>query len=320
MLKFEVIVDNFEEKCPTIFILTYERTWHLTKTIKSLEKAQGLKDFNILFLVQGKNEEILTICHDFKVNRKSIYTVNPPDEWESFKKINANMRTGLKISFEILKSPWVVILEEDIEIAPDALDFFRLCEEQFGEVENYRATNSFSRMIFKESGFGNQNYVRLNFGVGWGWALNDRNYKAISEIWTGFENEHWDGLLEPYFRTGFVVNPWLSRSLNRGLDGSGANTGIQDKLFYEIRKSFEQNLNLNGPSLRLIENRALFDWRDDCYTLSCQNKFKESVIYMLQRILFMIHTKHRKNNWSFLSKLLTISTVMFRLLIRRMVN
>jgi hypothetical protein len=230
------------------------------------------------------------------------------------------MRAGLKISFEIFKSPWIVILEDDIEIAPDALDFFRLCEEQFGEIENYRATNSFSRMNFREPGVGKQHYVRLNFGVGWGWALNERNYKAISKIWTGFENEHWDGFLEPYFRTGFVVNPWLSRSLNRGLDGSGANTGIQDKLFYEMQQSFDQNLNLTSPSLNLVESRASFDWREDCYTLSSQNKFKEWLIYILQRILFMLHTKHRKSNWSSLSKLLTISTVICRLLIRRMVN
>lgn len=283
------IEENFRIGMPSVFLLSHNRHLHLDKTLSSLQKCLSIGDFNIVLVSQDPSEKVELLLKKAKFDNKSQFVVHLPSQWSVQKKINMNMKIGTEIVFERIHSNWAVVLEDDIILSSDALVFLRLSEDKFRNNRNYRGTNCFSKMPPKIEKDEEWDFVRLNYGVGWGWTVNKFNYSQIQKYWTGFEDQHWDGFLEPYFRTGFVVNPWRSRCVNIGLDGSGSNT----KLHIELERAMLESAGINrGQYLEgdFKEKTAeYFQWVHTCYQMSGLNNKKEQFIYFLFKIHHLLH-------------------------------
>lgn len=292
MLEYEVLQEDWIADKPTILVLTFQRYKHLKEVIKALSGASEVSNFNVVFLIQDHKVEILQLCEMSKFKHKSILRISPPINWQTYRKINMNMRVGASFIFDHMKTPWGIFLEDDIKLEKDSLVFFQMVENSFGSNPNYRATNAFSRMPRKIDPDESSHFVRLNYGVGWGWSLNLKNYSIISDYWTGYEKQHWDGFLEPFFRTGFVVNPWQSRCINIGLEGSGSHTGIQLELFNEMQESSPYLMRLFRENQIIEKVDELFEWRDECIQLSGRSSREEHLLYKLQTLYFHSHKNY----------------------------
>jgi hypothetical protein len=156
---------------------------------------------------------------------------------------------------------------------------------KMANLKDFRAVNGFSKMqnkpFRKNYPLG---YVRLNFGVGWGWAMTRKTFLELDGLWRGDDDLHWDGLIEDYMRTGFVVNPLLSRIANIGLDGSGAHSGIDNVLELEILNSFE-NHNIESNYEPFHEKSSTFTWRKDCYNISTTPRFMAFLQFKVWQIV-----------------------------------
>ena len=227
-------------KKATILILCHRRTQHLQKVLDSLLDCANIDDFITVFVVQDPIPPVMKVV-DWYPKNKRIVIVDGSGYTSPAQAINGNLFKGLDYVFGEIASEFTIVLEDDIVVSKDALFYYSQVISQFNVVKHFRGVNGFSTMI-PSIGLNNA-FVRTHFGLGWGWAIDKRNFKRIMTYWKGNEDDHWDFIFEPYIRTGFVVNPLRSRIHNIGFDETATHTGADTSLGHSIHTSF----NLSAP-------------------------------------------------------------------------
>jgi len=269
----------------TIVLICFNRPDHLKLTIGQLKKAQDFKLFQTIVVQQLGNTEVSSELEKSLPGVKAIQTSYGQDVPVRLR-INSNVYQGVSKAFEDPKCDFVVILEDDIFIASDFLWFVRFVIWKMSGDRNFRAVNGFSRMPrdpFRKNF--TQGYVRLNFGAGWGWGFDRETFMKLKSVWFGDENDHWDGLIEDFLRTGFVVNPLTSRVINLGLEGSGLHSGVNIKLDNDMINSFEGN-SVQSFYRPFHEKNTPFVWRKDCFNLSSRPKYIADFQFIIWKIVF----------------------------------
>jgi hypothetical protein len=263
---------------------------HLAKVIAALEKAYLVDSFSVLFVVQDPIDSVLGIIESSDIQNKITLEIDGANYSTSAQAINGNLAKGLKYAFGKLSADLVVVLEDDIVISRDALCFYRQATQMYSGDKKFRGVNGFSREVTLPN---YQNgYLRLNFGLAWGWAIPKRTYKRIIRFWNGTEDNHWDFILEPYMRTGFVVNPYRSRILNIGFDESATHTSGDGGLGSDIQKSFEVSVKSHTCNLTEIPNT--YNWGSGVVNITKSSKFSSRLVYSLRTLLFVIYVLDRK--------------------------
>lgn len=255
-----------QEDC--IVILCHRRVSHLQLVLDSVKNSISVERFFIVFIVQDPIEPILNIINSFNLP-KVIEIVDGTHYRSSAQAINGNLFRGLEIAFEELRSRRVIVLEDDIVLAADALEYFTRIFDSYESKREFRGVNAFSELV--EHTNDSEGYVRVNFGLGWGWAINHKIYRRIRRTWSGKEDAHWDFCFEPYIRTGFVVNPIRSRINNIGFDETATHTSTDKDLGRRICRSFESAKDLSefGATEKAID----FTWRGRNISLRQVSRF-----------------------------------------------
>jgi hypothetical protein len=75
------------------------------------------------------------------------------------------------------------------------------------------------------------------------------------------KNEDWDGAMEPYIKTGFMVTPNLSRFLDLGTHGVHARAGVNESYFKNLEESFVGSCRVELGTYRLKNTQQ--NWRRD---------------------------------------------------------
>jgi hypothetical protein len=219
----------------SILILCHRRTVHLEVVLRALEGCNGVSDFTIVFVVQDPTEPVLQVIQKFSLESK-LLEIDGSNYNSSAQAINGNLFYGLDFCFNQLKTSFVVVLEDDIVLSRDALSYFDSVIGLEGNNSAFRGVNAFSETIAPP--YLENSFVRTNYGLGWGWAINSKLYSRILKFWSGTENNHWDFIFEPYLRTGYVINPFRSRVLNIGFDESATHTSGNRDLGIRMSNSF----------------------------------------------------------------------------------
>jgi len=268
-----------------IVVLCYRRTEHLKKVLEGLEQAFLVETFTFVFVVQDPIDSVLNIINSSKLQNKIVLEIEGSNYLSAAQAINGNLATGLKYAFQTLNSRFTIVLEDDIVISKDALCFFLQVNERFIKDRNFRGVNGFSQEFGSDH---LQNSVtRINYGLGWGWAIPERTYKKIIGYWKGSENEHWDFIFEPFIRTGYVVNPYRSRIWNIGFDYSATHTAMNGELGQNIELSFR-----NEPlehHCKINEVEFDFHWMGETFShIRVTDRFIWTR-FVLQKFLFLIY-------------------------------
>jgi hypothetical protein len=132
----------------------------------------------------------------------------------------------------------------------------------------------------------------------------------LTNFWNGRENEHWDGLVEHYVKTGFVAMPILSKINNIGFGNSATHTMREDssQLHPDEKKlleSFKSTTNIQSEYRYVLKS---LNWRSDCLpylsTRNIRGKLVDS-LYNLNWILWK-HTKgkYRSKGIAIISKII----------------
>lgn len=250
-------------------------------SIRAIEKGNAL-NLDVIIVCQRGCPEVEKIV--LGLNPRYIKIFTPERMSESVKSlINRNIHTGLQEGFG-RGADYVVVVEDDIEISPSFIHFVNTLQKDLGSDPSFRAINGFSaNNLSSEITAG---YGKYRFGVGWGWSINRNVWKKLSEFWSGKENAHWDGLIEPYIRTGFVVMPNHSLIVNHGLKGNGSNSANDPEFDEAITSSFQINRKLD--SNRWQYNQVDINWRGDCFDFLPTKNLRGFVVHVLFHILFLI--------------------------------
>lgn len=276
------IKDGVRQHKGALLFITYNRPVHFERVMSAAEESHGFEKLLKIVVQQGSNRNI----SNFIAKREydvCLLKTQFLQKTSSRARINYNMHLGVMTAFEQFDCDFIIVLEDDIVVSPYFFTFVESVMKEHLQNVKFRAVNGFSQNLFSSDQvidkFG---YIRLNYGVGWGWAMPRRTYFALKNSWTGMEDDHWDSLIEPYFRTGYVINPSLSFISNIGLEGSGAHSGTNLELERLIELSFKENLKRFALGFNeIIEAPQQFIWRNDCYSVSLMGHFQEKFIYAI---------------------------------------
>ena len=268
-----------------VVVLAHNRTSHLNTVLASLEISEGFDFCSLVFACDRPTLEVRSIVHDFSHARKTIL-VNERSPISIAQAINRNLFNGLNEAFRNTTTQIVMVLEDDIVVSPDFLVFTIEIFQKYSKKSNFRGLNLFSKMEC-DARAANQ-YVIGNFGLGWGWAINRTTFEKFLTFWNGEEDNHWDFLVEPFCRTGFIVNPFRSRIKNIGMDETASHTSGESakKLAAEIEQSFNSNILLRDTVI-LTDER--FSWATDYFQRKRSNRLLWFLILLLARMRFWLY-------------------------------
>ncbi len=271
-----------------ISIICYNRLAEIKLAINAVEQSR-LSNQDVLIVCQKGNIEVENYVNSLDESRfERIFT--PEIQNESTKQIiNRNVHTAFKEGF-LRQADYVVLIEDDIEIHPTFLKYVDQLQMENTNDSNFRAINGFSASQ-QDPDYIN-GYGKFRFGVGWGWSINLKVWNDLSARWNGSENAHWDGLIEPFMRCGYVTMPNTSLIRNHGLDGKGSNSADDPKLSQAISDSFK--IESKSHDKEWTFHQSDINWRDDCFTYLPKASLRGRFIDLLFRLLFIIRPKNEE--------------------------
>lgn len=267
-------------------VVCFSRSNELLKTLDSIEKSFNSPKRTVIVcqLGFGPVENIVKSLSDEKYYK--IYTSKKNDSESSRYLINRNVYTALSAAFE-LGADFVSLIEDDIEVHPQFFNFMSQINEKFMNDRHFKAANGFSgNSAMQEVGEG---FGKYRFGVGWGWSINKMNWKNLQQLWNGSEDRHWDGLIEPFMRSGFVVMPNHSLIINNGLIGNGTNSGADLALNQKIISSF--SINNAFDQVQWVMNQVNLSWREDCFNYLEPRSFAGILQQIISKAILLARPK-----------------------------
>jgi hypothetical protein len=270
----------------SVVVICHKRTTHLKRTMDALSACDGIEDAKVIFVAHDSPGEVFEIVNAYEFKDKKVLKVEKIIFQSPMHAINHNIHLGMRYAFDENNSDICFVLEDDIVFSPDALTFMKSCLIKFGKEKFFRGVIGYSMNNSEESN--SFDVVKINFGVGWGWCTDRRNYKRLLTFWTGTEVNHWDYWIEPYIRTGFIIAPIQSRVMNIGFDSTATHTNLGEKVGKRISQNFQYNkVRVESP---VREVRFPYEHsRDDLIVLSNMNIFERFSVYLLRRISFWIY-------------------------------
>lgn len=271
-----------------ILIITYNREDKTKEVLDHLKKSANLEKYELVVVRQEGNDKVKSLIDSIDwINVHHLTTFKKSTVKQS---INYNVHKGVQFCFEILKAKHVVVIEDDILIGYDFLPFCEDIIEKYYLNDKFRAINGFSAEKFKVSELAS--YGRFRFGVGWGWCLTDRVWRKLRLIWKGEENAHFDAIIEPFMKAGFVVMPMCSRTLNIGWGNQSSHSpqSEEDEVYMKLKNSWVGSNPM--PVIKYVEQIEIkYTWRNDCKPYSEKtifNKIYNSLFFFIQNKLIIL--------------------------------
>ena len=226
-----------------IVVFCYSRATELDKCLTSLRNARGLSAWKIIVLQQyghAKVDGILTKHRD--VIDTSIKV--RPRYQSVLGNINNNRILGMRIAINEFNADCVLGIEEDNLISTDALVFIDFVLQNYtgsklfmginlGSLEYGKHIESGGFSLLRSGLYGSAGVLTRNTWV----ALEKKGYLDFD---FNDPQNPWDARIEFYLKSGFMVTPNLSKSLDIGYGGSFSPKYANDSLFVSNRKSWTQ--------------------------------------------------------------------------------
>lgn len=241
------------------------------------------ENVSVVVQLQNPTKEVISLVENFPLKNKSVFIIEK-DFMSTTAAINNNVFSGICNAFTKLDAEYCLILEDDIVLMPTAMQYLSLAFEKYGKAEKFRGVNCFSKMSLRmDSSF---LVAKSNYGFAWGWAIDRRTFLELTKFWNGLENDHWDFLVEPFVRTGFVINPFASQVLNIGFDETATHSSQDQPLGEEMlisTKSWMKEITAINES-----KEYKFEWREGFYDLQFLNRLDRIKLSFLTFLVFRI--------------------------------
>lgn len=172
----------------------------------------------------------------------------------------ANVFFLLRFAFEYASVPAAIVLESDIVISPDALEYFSWA------FESVTASPALRERVFTVNGYFEKSvngtgdafsFTTKEYGfMVWGWLCPAFSWPRIRAGWTWFHN--WDITLEQSVRqpSGRVsLSPTISRTRNVGMQGINFNIHDPAEMARWQNMFVPSNpIDYRGQTLRIVDD------------------------------------------------------------------
>ena len=180
---------------------------------------------------------------------------------------------GNMFAYNILQDDFVLGIEDDSVLAPDALEFTKSIFLKYKNEKYFRGINLGS--FENDENIGDAAYSILRYGLnGHAGGLSRETWQKFNErsLIINSNSVPLDSMLENYVKTGFMVTPNKSRYINYGWDGTHGPKYPADDFYIKIASSFK-SLNTSSK-FEYINVNIKHNWRNDCVIFKKNDNFK----------------------------------------------
>lgn len=268
-----------------LVLVAFKRSESLEKVLKALSNSLIPEYQEIIFVQQGNVQEVTALIQEFHSLPARHLRFERKEAKSSQQAINLNIHAGISEAFRSPEIEFVTVLEDDILVSQDFLTFNVNMYFQHNSDPAFRGVNGFSgipRNLENHS-----TYSKQRFGLGWGWSISRKIWEKMNRFWSGEENFHWDGLVESFCKSGYVIMPSQSRVLNLGFGKDATHTSNSNEVRIiesRLEESFVGGFSSNSNFAEVHEPQ---NWRSDCLPYIKSNTIKGKIIqeaYELQQL------------------------------------
>jgi hypothetical protein len=121
-----------------ILIVAFSRPQELRKCLDSV-RNQSFDQLPVIVLHHLGNDEVTRVIEDNRDLISNLFYFNSIGS-SPLQNINLNRILGYKICFEIMLFDWVIAIEDDIELAYDAVEFVIEMHDRYKNKKKYKST------------------------------------------------------------------------------------------------------------------------------------------------------------------------------------
>ncbi|CAO2177077.1 unnamed protein product [Urochloa humidicola] len=210
-----------------VVIMACNRPDYLERTVESILKYQTsvASKFPLFVSQDGTNGHVKKKALDYKqiaymqhVDLEPVQTERP-GELTAYYKIAKHYKWALDELFIKHNFARVVILEDDMEIAPDFFDYFEAAAKLLDNDKTIMAVSSWNDNGQKQFVNDPKALYRSDFFPGLGWMLTKSTWIELSPKWPKAYWDDWVRLKEVHGNRQFI-HPEICRTYNFGKHGS----------------------------------------------------------------------------------------------------
>jgi glycosyltransferase involved in cell wall biosynthesis len=284
-----------------VVLVVYSRPKLLPKVLASIQKANST-NLPLVVIFQTGNQEVQEILeknltaedHLFHVSGTLRSTIN---------NISFNRLLGYNFAFNFLECDYVLAFEDDVLVSLDIFDFSDFIFRKYFGVKRFRGINFGSHEKYSTR---TRNFYSLQrFGIhGPASGISSATWKHFQSfrIIEKGKKELFDGIFEPFIKSGFMVTPTNSRFLDIGVGGTHTSQSADDPYFEKMSLSFvEDDLLENIYQMHKVDH----SWRNDVFPYSwhenllfdllkvCGERRSNLFFRKLERAVYKVFILHR---------------------------
>lgn len=245
----------------SVVIFAYARRNLLEDSIQSVLNASSSSEWNKILVLQQGFPDVLDLVMNFK-QHFNLVLVTKPKRKTVLGNINENRILGTSVGFTHFNSQVVLGIEEDTKIARDSLDFISEMYRRYSHHGAFRGINLGS--IEPLSPNSAATYSLLRYGLhGQAGAITRKTWLKLDfeRLYRTIDSEGWDSVFEYTLKSGFMVTPNASRSLDRGWAGTHSPKDPGHPHYVKMQRSWIAEYS-GGPSSYTHVN-IVHSWRKD---------------------------------------------------------
>ncbi|XP_037408358.1 alpha-1,3-mannosyl-glycoprotein 2-beta-N-acetylglucosaminyltransferase-like isoform X3 [Triticum dicoccoides] len=245
-----------------VVIMACNRPDYLQRTVESILKYQKAvaSKFPLFISQDGTNGEVKNKALSYAqitfmqhVDLEPVHTESPGENIAYYKIAN-HYKRALDELFIKHNFGRVIILEDDMEIAPDFFDYFEAAAKLLDTDKSIMAVSSWNDNGQKQFVYDPKALYRSDFFPGLGWMLTKSTWMELSPKWPKAYWDDWVRLKEVHGGRQFI-RPEVCRTYNFGEHGSS------------MGQFFDQYL----KPIKL--NNAHIDWNSEDLSYLTEDKF-----------------------------------------------
>ncbi|KAF8020848.1 hypothetical protein BT93_G1305 [Corymbia citriodora subsp. variegata] len=216
-------MDKIQTPVAAVVIMACNRADYLERTIKSILKYQNAvaSKYPLFVSQDGSDPQVREkalsydqLTHMQHLDSKPVQTERP-GELIAYYKIARHYKWALDKLFHEYKFSRVIILEDDMEIAPDFFDYFEAAAALMEKDKTIMAVSSWNDNGQKQFVHDPEILYRSDFFPGLGWMLTKSTWNELSPKWPKAYWDDWLRLQENHKGRQFI-RPEVCRTYNFG--------------------------------------------------------------------------------------------------------
>jgi hypothetical protein len=199
----------------TIVMTTYRRPAYTRRVLEHLAQCDGIERYSLLVFCEPGYRDVIAVVEaaQFPAGTKKRIV-------ENSQRLGCSGNTYHALATGFRSTDFVIVCEDDVLFARDALKFFEHCDRAYRDDKEVFTVGAFSRQICKPKQY--YHLLRKSWFTPWGWATWSDRWVEIEAGLRGRldDKKSWDVITNHEIRKGrFEVRPILARTQNIGADG-----------------------------------------------------------------------------------------------------